>query len=459
MSTPNPVPPPGYYQPRPRSIFGPLALISLGILFLLGTTGMVPGHTIAWWFSHYWPALLVLWGIAKLLEHIWARQRGEPTPRLGGGAITFLVFFILCSMTFSKATGINWPGLRNDWGIDDWPSDWNFGDSYDFTQDLAQALPGATQVKVVCNRGDVTVTASDDDQAHVQVHKSIGGGSQENANRLNESTKAKFTQQGGIWLLDLTGGDYERGHFELKVQLPRKLALSIDTRRGNLSVTDRDGNVDLTTGHGNAGAEQIKGYANLHLRGDVKVKQVSGNVQIDGAVGDGEISDVGGTLDFDAGYTGNLQIAHVAQQLHLKSRRTDLQLAKLEGELNLGHGDLRGGPVSGVKLNTSANEVHLEDVSGEVSIENRNGVVELRARAPLGAIDINNVHGGIELELPEKASFRMDAESRSGNIDVNDFSLNVDNRSQTSTAHGTVGNGGPDIRLRAERGTIQIRKQ
>lgn len=459
MSTSNPVPPPGYYQPQPRSIFGPLVLISLGILLLLLTTKVVPGSTIAWWFAHYWPVLLVIWGVAKLIEHIWARQHGQPSPRLGGGAITFLIFFILCSMSFSKATGVNWSAVRTDLNIDpDW--DWGWGSHYDFTDSFDQPLAGGTQVNVVCNRADITVTASDDDQVHAQVHKTISGESQDTANKLNESTKAKFTQQGSIWLLDLTGGDYEHTKFELDLQLPRKLALSLSTHHGNLSVTERDGNVDLSTDHGNVSVDQIKGNTNLHLSGDVSIKQVTGNVQVDGAVDDGSIADVGGTLDFDAGYTGNLEIARVAQQLHLKSRRTDLQLARLEGELNLGHGDLRGESVAGpVKLSTSANEVHFEDISGQISIENRNGVVELKTKAPLGPIDINNVHGGIELALPDKASFRMDAESRSGNIEVNDFSLTADNSRRDSTLRGSVGNGGPDIRLRADRGSIEIHKQ
>jgi DUF4097 and DUF4098 domain-containing protein YvlB len=112
-----------------------------------------------------------------------------------------------------------------------------------------------------------------------------------------------------------------------------------------------------------------------------------------------------------------------------------------------------------VKLNTRSNEVHLEDVSGEVDVENRNGIVELKAKAPLGQIDISNVHGGIELDLPENASFRLDAQSTGGNIDVSDFSVNVDNSGHDATARGNVGKGGPDIRLRSDHGTIQIRKE
>ena len=96
--------------------------------------------------------------------------------------------------------------------------------------------------------------------------------------------------------------------------------------------------------------------------------------------------------------------------------------------------------------------------SGDVEVDNRNGVVELKPKAPLGAIDISNVHSGIELTLPEEASFQLDAQSTSGQIEVNDFSLNVDNSGRDATARGTVGRGGPNIRLRADRGTIQIRK-
>jgi len=92
-------------------------------------------------------------------------------------------------------------------------------------------------------------------------------------------------------------------------------------------------------------------------------------------------------------------------------------------------------------------------------VENRNGIVELRTKAPLGNIDINNVHGGIEVELPPNANFRLDAQSKNGNIDVGEFSVPVDNNSRDASARGAVGKGGPDIRLRSDRGTIQLRKQ
>jgi len=457
MSSPTQTP---YYRPRPRSIVGPLVLITIGVIFLLLNTGVISSQSFRSWMVHYWPVLLIIWGVAKLREHIWARQRGEPTPRLGAGGIVLLVFVILFGTIASSTANWNWPGIRDEMGADpDW-GNW-FGQHYDFTDNFAQPLAGGSEIKILSTRGDITVTASEDNQFHALVRKSVRSDSQESANLLNESTRPRFIQQGSVWLLDLTSGDFEKARFDLDLQVPRQVTLSLATRRGNLSVSEHDGNVDLTTDRGDLNADNIKGATALHLRhGSVTVKQITGNVQVDGEVEDGTVSDVSGTLDFNAGYNGHVELSRIGQRLHFKSVRTDLQLAKLDGEISMGHGDLRASSVAGpVKLVTRSNEVHFEDVSGEVEVENRNGIVAIRPKAPLGNIDISNARGGIELEMPPSAGFRLDAQSTNGNIDVNDFGVNVDNQRRDASARATIGKGGPDIRLRTDRGSIQIRKQ
>jgi DUF4097 and DUF4098 domain-containing protein YvlB len=457
MSSPSQVP---YYRPRPRSIVGPLVLITIGVLFLLRTTGVISLQSFRSWMVHYWPLLLIFWGIAKLLEHVWARQHGEPTPRLGAGGIVLLIFIILFGTGVTRTADWNWRGIGADMGVDD---DWEnmFGTHYDFTDNFAQPLTGGSEIKIISAQGDITVTSSEDNQVHAVVRKSVRSDSQENANHMNESTHPKFIQQGNLWLLDLTSGDFEKTRFDLDLQLPPQLALSMSTRRGNLSVSQREGNVDLSTDRGNLSAENVKGVTSLHIRrGSVNVKTITGNVQVDGEVEDGSVSDVTGTLEFNAGYNGTVQLAHIAQRLHLKSVRTDLQLAKLDGEMSLGHGDIRATALAGpVKLNTRSNEVHFDEVSGEVEVENRNGIVSIRPKTPLGNIDVNNVRGGIELEMPPAAGFKLDAESKDGTIDVNDFNVSVDNQRRDASARATIGKGGPDIRLRTDRGTIEIRKQ
>jgi hypothetical protein len=267
----------------------------------LRTTGVISFGSFRNWMVHYWPLLLIFWGVAKLLEHVWARQRGEPTPRLGSGGVVLLIFVILFGTGVTRTADWNWSTIGNDMGVDD---DWGnvFGSHYDYTDNFAQPLAGGSEIKIVSARGDITVTPSEDNQVHAVVHKSVRSDSQENANRLNDSTHPKFTQQGSVWLLDLTSGDFEKARFDLDLQLPKQIALSMSTRRGNLSVSQREGNVDLSTDRGNLSAENVKGATSLHIRnGSVNVKTVTGNVQVDGEVEDGSVSDVTGTLEFNAG--------------------------------------------------------------------------------------------------------------------------------------------------------------
>ncbi len=122
-------------------------------------------------------------------------------------------------------------------------------------------------------------------------------------------------------------------------------------------------------------------------------------------------------------------------------------------------GDLRANNLAGpFKLDTRSKAVHLENVTGDVRVDDTNASVEVTTRTPLGNIEISNARGGIEVALPANAGFQIDAESRSGDIQ-SDFPLDGDNRRRDAAARGTVGKGGPVVRLRAERGTIQIRKE
>src|SRR5215470_1222620 len=195
MSAPTPVPTQRPY--RPRSIFGPLILVSIGVLILLHNTGIISMHSFGWWFAHYWPVLLIVWGVVKLMEYAWARQKGYATsPRLGGGSVVFLIFFIMFGLLATNSLNWDWPTLRGEFGDD---SDFDFGNmwspEHDFTENFALPMPSPQQIRIIGRRGDIKVKASQDGQAHVVVEKSLRSDSQSAADRLHESTHAKFEQQ------------------------------------------------------------------------------------------------------------------------------------------------------------------------------------------------------------------------------------------------------------------------
>jgi hypothetical protein len=463
MSAPIPVPQRHY---RPRSLFGPLVLIAIGVLFLLRNLGVVSYRAIGWWFLHYWPVVLIVWGVAKLGEYVWARQVGYPTPRLGGGSIVFLIFFVLAGLAATRISdwnpNFNWGDLGREIeaGSDVDLSD-VFGEGYDFTDNFAQPLAGATEIKVLCNRGDISVTASPDNQAHALVHKTLHADSQEAAGKLNDSTHAKFQQQGTLWLLDLTSVAYERGNFNVDLQLPRSVPVSISTRRGNITVSDRGGSVEAATDRGDVSVEQVAASSavSVHLKhGSLTAKKLSGDMNVDGTLNDINISDLAGQLTMSGTYWGTMELSRIAKPVHFSTSRTDLQFARLDGDFNMQPDELRASAIAGpFSLDTRSKTVHLEGVTGDVHIDDRNATVEVHTKGGPGNIDITSVHGEIDLNLPAASSFQLDAQSTGGEVQ-SDFSVNVDNSGNVSNAKGTVGKGGPNVRLRADHGTIQIRK-
>lgn len=463
MSAPNPAP---YYRPyRYRSITGPLILIAIGVLFLLANMGVLSREVVFWWWARWWPVVLIALGVIKLLEYMWARQNGRPSPRLGGGAVLLLVLVIIFGVTTNRLSGVNWQGLRGEIVTED-PEFGDFldglwGASYEFTDNFAAPASKVMQVKVLGYRGDVTVKPSPDDQAHASLRKKIRSDSQENANRADQRTQPKFSQEGGVLVLDLSGGDYQRGSFDLDLELPKQAALSLSTHLGDVSVDQRDANVQISTDRGDISLTGIKGDATVQARGhsSFTARNIAGNVSLDGTIGDTNISDVSGTVSMSGTFLGDMQLARIDKQVRFTSSRTSLQFARLNGDFTMEIDDLRASNLVGpFSIETRSKGIHLEDVSGDVRIRNRNATVELSPKTPLGAIDVSNIHGEIDVTVPPSANFQLDAESIGGEVQ-SDFNVNLDNSGNNATATGAVGKGGPEVRLRADHGTIQIRKE
>src|SRR5690242_5996333 len=93
-------PPP---RTEPRSMAGPIVLIVLGVLFLMGTMGMLDWRMLGHWFAHYWPVLIILWGVVKLLEYGQAQRHGTRPRALGAGGVFLLIVLIVCGLAATQA--------------------------------------------------------------------------------------------------------------------------------------------------------------------------------------------------------------------------------------------------------------------------------------------------------------------------------------------------------------------
>ncbi len=470
MSNPVATPPPPQFSPLPplppprhRSFAGPFVLIILGIVFLLGTMRVLSVGKLAHLFASYWPVLLILWGVIKIIEHQQARREGTRASGIGAGGVLLVVMIVVFGLIANQLERVNWSGLRDEINVDDGDFPNIFGDTFNYNDHLEQNFPGDAALKVINSHGAVSVHASDDDKITVVVRKRIGAENQSDADRYNTETKPTITTIGGLITVDAkseAAGDHPV-ETDLDISLPRKAPVTINTRRGDVNVSGRNGNVDISAQHSDTTVDDINAGVKISQeKGTVKIEQVSGDVQVGGRISEVTLADIKGSAQLEGEFQESVKLERIAKTVTFKSSRTDMEFSHIAGSLNLDSEELRADEITGpLHLATRSKNIRLDAVSGDVRLKDDNGTVELTMRT-LGNVQIDNRNGDVQIALPDKAGFRLDASTRSGGeIQASDFpELKVKNDEHESKASGSVGNGSSHIVINNEHEGIEIRK-
>jgi DUF4097 and DUF4098 domain-containing protein YvlB len=464
MSSPvyTPVPPVPPLPPRrPRSFAAPFVLIVLGIVCLLGTMGILSRPRMWHLFANYWPLLLILWGAIKLLEHQRAHREGVRAPGIGAGGIFLAVIIVVFGLVANQLDRVNWSGLRDQINIDDEDFDNIFGETYNFSDHLDQAFPAGDSLKVIDNHGAVSVHASDDNQITVVVRKRVKADNQSDADKYNTESKPTITTIGGLLTLDAKteGAGNHPIETDLDISLPRKVAVSVVAHHGDVSLMDRNGDVDISAQHADTSVEEVTGNVKVSQdKGSVKLEQINGDVHIEGRMDELAVSDVKGSAQLDGEFQESVKLERIAKTVTFKSSRTDMEFSRIDGSLDLDSDELHADQITGpLHLNTRSKNLQLDDVSGDVRLQDDNGSIEVGMRT-LGNVQIDNRNGDIQLSVPDKAGFRLDAHTRDGEIQSDFPELSINNDEHEAKASGSLGNAASHIVLTNEHDNIEIRR-
>ncbi len=437
-------------------------LIVLGIVFLLGNLHMLSWMRLGTLFAHYWPALLILWGVIKLIEYQQAQRDGVPARGIGAGGIFLVIVIVVFGLMATQASRFNWGEIRNNMNIDDNDLNNLFGETYNFDDHLEQDLPQAiTSLRVNDDHGAVRVSFSNDNKITVTVRKRIGAESQGDADKYNAETKPALTTTGGLLTLEArtqAAGDHAVLS-DLDISIPRKMELHVISRRGDVSVTGRDADVEIATHNGDVSVEDVHGNVKLNLeKSSAKVEQITGDVHISGRLNEVTVTDVKGSAQLEGEFQESVRLARIGKSVAFKSSRTDMEFSRIDGDLNLDSDDLHADQITGpVRLTTRSKQIRLEEVSGDVRLQDEHGGIEVSMRS-LGNVQIDSRNGDIHLSVPDKSGFHLDARTRDGEIQSDFAELKIDNNDREAKASGTVGNGASHIVLNNEHDGIEIRK-
>jgi DUF4097 and DUF4098 domain-containing protein YvlB len=460
----SPVMPPPIPRPPHRSIAGPVVLILMGVLFLLGTMGILEIHSLGRMFARFWPALLILWGLLKLMEYEQAKRAGQPAKGIGVGGI-FLMFFLICAgLIATQASRVDWKNLGEHIQLgDDEGLDEIFGGStFNYSGEVNSPLPaGADTLRINDDRGTVTVNVSDEKKIRVAWRKKVHAEKQQDADRYNGETWLNIVPSDKTLVLNAnTQGAGDKGvTVDMDIYVPANMSLAITSGRGDVTVAGRTGTLEINHRKGEVNVNDQTGSVSLNLDGSsARLQHIKGDVTIQGKANEVDVEDVDGTMHLNGEFQESLRLVRISRTITFHSSRTEMEFARLDGRLDLDSGDLRADTLTGpMRLTTRSKDIALEGLSGDLRLEDSNGSVDVAVRKP-GNIQIDNRKGDVQVSIPPNTAIKVEARTKDGEIESDFSEVKVDSQEHGASASGSIGTNGPRLAVNCDHGAIEIRK-
>lgn len=451
--------------PRPphRSIAGPVVLILMGVLFLLGTMGILEIHRLGSLFARFWPALLILWGVIKLIEYEQAKRLGQPARGIGVGGVFLMLFLIMAGLIATQASRVNWKNIGEhiQIGDDEGLNEIFGGPTFNYSDELSQEIPAGSTLHVNDDRGTITINVADTKTMKISVRKKVRAEKEQDADSYNSKTKPQIAVADKVVTLDANvhGAGDKSVTTDMDIYVPANTALVITSGRGNVTIAGMAGDVEVNHHRGEVNINNHTGNVLLNLDGSsVRLGQVKGDVTIQGKVNEVAVEDVDGAVHMNGEFWESTRLVRVSKTVSFHSSRTDMEFSRLDGRLDLDSGDLRADSLTGpMRLKTRSKDISLEGLSGDLRLEDSNGRVEVGLHKP-GNIQIDNRKGDVQVTIPPNTAVKVEARTREGEIESDFDEIKVDRRDRESSASGSIGTNGPPLRLNCEKGAIEIRK-
>jgi hypothetical protein len=534
------------YRRRP-SLLGALFWIGLGVLFLLSNFNRIDIWPLA---KNYWPALLILLGLGKVIDYILKKE--AMSVRFGELFSIFWMLLIGLAITGIHENRIdrviwNFPFRIGDTPIRPWQ--W-FGESHDFFEEATVALERPMTIRILNSYGSVSIVPGIDRQIRVRLKKVVYG-SESHAKAIADSIHLETaTEKSGEPSAPLkpeaesgkAGADSfvvrtnredlnsraDMASTELEVFVPKNSQLQVRNTFGAVRVSDINGKLDLSTSQGNLSVRDCTGefilstrYAECRLtnlvgnvtldgRGKVYFDGIKGDIRVTNEHSPIEIFNVDGGVSVDSrdgntridGVSKSVVISSSGEYLTVRNLKSSLQITKNFGtvylsdmdsavklesrsaslnlknlrkiEINSNSDHINGdniedftfsGRTSHILLNSirsasiqaALTNIVVKNLTGDCNITDEYANVSVSAQSLGKMLRIKNRNGGIDLWLPQEASFGLNAAAMHGRIEPNYPGLGfVQNEGGATILKSTVKGGGPAVVLETEYGNIRF---
>ncbi|HUQ91990.1 MAG TPA: DUF4097 family beta strand repeat-containing protein [Bryobacteraceae bacterium] len=451
---------------RPRSIVGPILLIGIGVLFLLHN--LWPDIAMFDMFTRYWPFLLILWGLVRLVEVLfWAGKKGTvPVTGVSGGewGLVVLVCLVGSLLFWGSRWAPHWTNHRlTVRGLE------IFGERYDFPVTGEKQAGRTPRVVIELGRGNAKISGIDTDMVKVSGRKTIHAFDQADADKGDKQTPLEIVSMGDHVIIRTNQDKLDssrKATADIEITVPRGASIEGRGRFGDFDIHDIGGNVEIVSDNAGVRIQNVTGSVKAELRRSdiVRAVNVKGPVEVklDGrgrAGQDLELESIEGPVTVSGAFSGELNFRNLAKPLRFDSTQTELRVEKVPGTLRLALGNLTAENIQGpFRLSAKTRDVQLRDFTGGVDIQVDRGDIELHpAKGQMGKIEARTKNGEMDVVLPNGAKFDLTATTEHGEI-INDYGppLKAESEGRRHTLRGSTG--GPSVSVTTHRGSLTVRK-
>ena len=461
---------------RPASLVGSLALIAVGMLFLLGhiLPELRPWRLLArlwsngWWlFANFWPVIIIVWGLIKLVSYFRSDQDAASGRRsvLSGGDIVLLIFLLIFGIAATNLTKAvrgpwDWSGKEEGFRFGDDDFDlFSPGERFEFSQEASQLLRGTNiQLEITNQFGNVGILVHNSPEIRVRLTKSVKAEDETRGREIADRVNIVIDQREAGYALSTNRSSlpqaWTRGlQTNLTVWVPKSMALNVSNRYGSVSLEGISGDHRVANEKGAVTVKNVEGNLRVENRyGVVKLSSITGDCHVENKYGPVEIESVGGKADIENAY-GPVDLKRLKGPANLSNRYGPVVCTDLDSTLSVNgqYVDVRGQNIAGdVDVTTSYKGVELENIQGGIIVRGKHGDIDIKTgRPPVKPILVEAEYSGVAITLPRESQFQLDASSKYGKF-VSGFdsvSLQESTAGRSLRVKGSTGRGGPTITI------------
>jgi hypothetical protein len=477
---------------RRPSLLGALFWTGLGLLFLLNNFGIGPDFwSLA---GRYWPVLLILLGLGKILEYFLKKDAVS----IRVGEIIGILFLLMIGTAVSRMSGSHFGQVIREMpiqfgGTSMRPGQW-LGNSHTYTEEIVYPLESEIPVRVENAYGMVSVAPGGDREIRVRLKKVIYG-NETRAKSFADELRLKAgpesrddsaalkpeaepgKKSGDRYFVVRTNRDsLDSQHYvfntDIEIFVPKKSQVQVVNSYGEVRVAGIEGTIDLstayktlelrdctgqfkiTTRYADSRLTNLKGNLQVDGRGRVYIENIKGDVTVKNEYSPLEIINVDGKLAVSS-TEGNLRVDRVTKPVVIDSRGTQVQVSDLQDSLKItaSHREIEiSGIAAQVTIDSRYATLNIKDVKGDVHIDSSSDNIsadDVRGRLTLKArgsgIRANGIRGPLDIQTTLKEAI------------VNGFSdsCRVSNEyAGISISSGNLGKG--DVNVKNRNGNIDL---